>query len=91
MALGGLPVRVTPIEYRLLLELSTNAGQVLPYHHLLRSVWGMESGGDLRPMRTAIKSLRGKLGDDAKHPAYIFTEPRVGYRMAKGEGPVKLA
>ena len=27
-----------------------------------------------------------KLGDDAANPAYIFTEPRVGYRMPKGEG-----
>ncbi len=27
-----------------------------------------------------------KLGDDAANPAYIITEPRVGYRMPKGEG-----
>ena len=25
-------------------------------------------------------------GDDADHPVYIFIEPRVGYRMEKGEG-----
>ena len=25
------------------------------------------------------------LGDDADNPTYIFTEPRVGYRMPKGE------
>ncbi len=37
-------------------------------------------------MRTAISSLRRKLGDDAEDPTYIFTEPRVGYRMPKGEG-----
>ena len=36
---------------------------------------------DVRPMRTAISSLRRKLGHDAENPAYIFTEPRVGYRM----------
>ena len=37
--------------------------------------------------RTAtVKNLRRKLGDDANDPRYIFTEPRVGYRMAKGEG-----
>ena len=34
-----------------------------------------------------MKNLRRKLGDDAGSPKYIFTEPRVGYRMAKGEGP----
>ena len=26
-----------------------------------------------------------KLGDDSDNPTYIFTEPRVGYRMPKGE------
>ena len=36
-------------------------------------------------MRTVIKKLRRKLGDDAGNPTYIFTEARVGYRMLKGE------
>ena len=29
--------------------------------------------GDFRPMRTAISTIRRKLGDDAENPAYIFT------------------
>ena len=33
-----------------------------------------------------MKILRRKLGNDADSPKYIFAEPRVGYRMAKGEG-----
>ena len=36
-------------------------------------------------MRTAVSSLRRKLGDDAHSPTYIFTELRVGYRMPKSE------
>ena len=36
-------------------------------------------------MRTAAKQLRRKLGDDANNPTYILNEPRVGYRMEKGE------
>ena len=39
----------------------------------------------VHPMRTAISSLRRKLGDNAENPAYVFTEPRVGYRMPKAE------
>ena len=39
---------------------------------------------DARPMRTATISLRRKLGDNTENPAYIFTELRVSYRMAKG-------
>ncbi len=41
----------------------------------------------MRPMRTVVKKLRRKLGDDADFPTYIFTESRVGYRMPKGETP----
>ena len=32
------------------------------------------------------KQLRSKLGDDTDHPAYTFTELRVGYRMESGDG-----
>ena len=86
VTLAGSPVTLTAIEYRTLAELAANAGRVLTYEHLLRQVWGMEPEGDVRPMRTVISSLRRKLGDDADNPAYIFTEPRVGYRLAGGEG-----
>ena len=70
-------------EYRLLQELSNNAGQVLTQERLLRRVWGAEYPDDPRLLRTFIHDLRGKLGDNARSPTYIFTEPRVGYRMAK--------
>ena len=88
VTLAGRPVELTAIEYRTLAELSANAGRVLTYEHLLRRVWGLESGADVRPMRTVISSIRRKLGDDSENPAYIFTEIRVGYRMAKGEAQV---
>ena len=87
VSLAGRPVRLTAIEYQLLVELSAHAGQVLTHEHLLQRVWGLGSSGDSRPVRTAVKNLRRKLGDDANSPTYIFTEPRVGYRMAMGEGP----
>ena len=47
--------------------------------------WDMRMSVDLRPLRSPVKSIRRKLGDDAKAPAYIFNEPRVGYRMPKGD------
>ena len=85
VTLAGSPVHLLPMEYRLLAELSVSAGRVLTYEHLLGRVWGEWGGGDLRPMRTIVRKLRRKLGDDARNPTYIFTEPRVGYRMLKGE------
>ena len=85
VTLAGRPVQLTAIEYGLLLELSANAGRVLTYDRLLRRVWGLRRSGDSRRVRTAAKQLRRKLGDDANNPTYILNEPRVGYRMAKGE------
>ena len=82
---AGRPVELMAIEYRMLVELTANAGRVLTYDHLLERVWGERSSGDVRPMRTIVSNLRRKLGDDADNPTYIFTEPRVGYRMPKGE------
>ena len=86
VTLAGRPLPLIAMEYRLLAELSANAGRLLTYEHLLQRVWGEKSSGDVRPMRTIVSKLRRKLGDDADNPTYIFTEPRVGYRMPKGEG-----
>ena len=85
VTLAGRPVQLTAIEYRLLVELAANAGRVVTYDRLLRRVWGAEHAGDLRPMRTVVSSLRRKLGDDADQPTYLFTEPRIGYRMARSK------
>ena len=85
VTLAGRPVQLTAIEYGLLFELSANAGRVMTYDRLLRRVWGLRKSGDSRRVRTAAKQLRRKLGDDANNPTYILNEPRVGYRMPKGE------
>ncbi|MCY4526848.1 MAG: response regulator [Anaerolineaceae bacterium] len=85
VTLAGRPIRLTAIEYRTLAELSANSGKVLTYAQLLKRIWGENSYGDVRPMRTVISTIRRRLGDNAANPLYIFTEPRVGYRMAKSE------
>ena len=87
VSLADRAVRLTNIEYRLLFELSVNAGRVLTHEQLLQRVWGLERSGQPGAVRTFVKNLRRKLGDDADTPTYIFTEPRVGYRMPRGEGP----
>ena len=85
VTLAGNPIDLTSIEYRMLRELSAYAGRALTHEHLLRHVWRREGSADLGPMRTVVKGLRRKLGDDASNPTYLFTEPRIGYRMGKGE------
>ena len=81
--LAGRPVDLTATEYRLLCELSANEGRILTYEELMRRVWGKMNSRDRRVVRTHIKRLRQKLGDDVKTPNYVITEPRLGYRMAR--------
>ena len=85
VTVAGNPVELTDIEYRMLVELSANAGRALTHEHLLQRVWGPDKGEDTGPVRNIVKRLRRKLGEDASNPAFIFAVPRVGYRMEKGE------
>ena len=82
---GGRPVELTPTEFGLLRVLSLKAGRVVTTNSLLRQVWGRRGGGDSERVRTYVKKLRRKLGDDAANPAYIFNKRGVGYRMAGPE------
>lgn len=81
VTVAGSPVRLTAIEYGLLVELSLNAGRVLTYDQLLQRVWGQGRSGEVEAVRVVVAKLRRKLGDNAGNPAYIATVHRVGYRM----------
>ena len=89
--LAGRSLRLTGIEYRLLAHLAAHAGQLVSHDQLLRHVWGLPAADGSGRLRTALKTLRRKLGDDASNPTYIFNEPRVGYRMARVETPAPQA
>ena len=86
VTVGGASVELTPLEYRLLAELSANAGRLLTHEQLLQRVWGQDNSGSSGPVRTYVKRLRRKLGDDPDSPTYIFTRRGVGYWMEEGEG-----
>lgn len=90
VTLNDCPVQVTATEYRLLYELSVNAGRVMSLDQLLQRVWGMEVLGGPRLVRSFVKKLRQKLSDDVRNPIYIFTVSRVGYRMARTEESEEL-
>ncbi len=80
-ALAGRAVPLTTTEFELLRVLSVNGGRVVTTEALLRQVWGLRSLEDTDRVRTVVKKLRAKLGDDAAAPRYIFTEHGVGYRI----------
>jgi two-component system KDP operon response regulator KdpE len=76
----GEQVHLTPTEYQLLEALVANPGKLLTHQWLLRRVWGQGYGTETTYLRTYVRTLRKKLGDDASAPALIVTEPGVGYR-----------
>ena len=86
VTVSGRSVHLSATEYTLLFELSVNAGRVLTHDQLRRRVWEQDYPEGSQLLRTYVTYLRSKLGDDARSPTYIFTEPRVGYRMAKPDG-----
>ena len=88
VTVAGRRVDLTATEYELLRALSANPGGVSTADALLRRVWGGRRAGDPNLLRTFVRRLRGKLGDDAGRPTYIFTERGIGYRLAApGDGP----
>ena len=87
VTVAGRPVRLTATEYEFLRVLSVNAGRVSTRDMLMRQVWGGRETNDTELLRTLVKKLRRKLGDDAAKPAYILTERGVGYRMAGPGNP----
>ena len=85
VTVGGRPVRLTATEYELLRLLTLNAGRVSTYESLIRQLWNGPDSGDPDRIRTFIKQLRRKLGDDPARPAWILNERGIGYRMPKPE------
>jgi two-component system, OmpR family, KDP operon response regulator KdpE len=81
VAVAGVEVRLTPIEYRLLATLVAHAGKVLTHQQLLREVWGPNHSEQAHYVRVYMAHLRGKLEAEPARPRYLRTEPGVGYRL----------
>jgi two-component system KDP operon response regulator KdpE len=86
VTVDGNPVKLTPIEYKLLYQLTRNAGQVLLHDQLLTKIWGPEYLGELDYLRIYIRRLREKLEHNPQQPVYILTERGIGYRFDPSGG-----
>lgn len=79
----GEPVKLSAIEYRLLVYLFQNAGQSLTFQQLLDHVWGETGQGTIDYVHVYVSRLRRKLEASPKEPVYLVTEYGVGYRFEK--------
>ena len=80
--LCGEPVRLTPVEYKLLYHLVRNAGRLMPHEALLDRVWGADYGATNDYLKVYISRLRAKL-ERPGGPHYIETERGLGYRFVR--------
>jgi two-component system KDP operon response regulator KdpE len=81
VTLDGQRVALTPTEYDLLRALVQNVGRVLTHNQLLRQVWGAAYEEEAHLLRVNVSNLRRKIEPNPDRPAFILTEPGVGYRF----------
>lgn len=84
---GDEEIHLSPKEFELLAFMMKNAGAPLTHVKLLRTIWGLEYGGELEYLRSYVRMLRKKIEDDPAQPEYILTEPWVGYRFRNPSDP----
>ncbi|HSR87096.1 MAG TPA: response regulator transcription factor [Streptosporangiaceae bacterium] len=76
---AGVPVELSPTEFRLLAYLMRNHGRVLTRAQLLENVWGWDYSGESQIVETYVSYLRRKL--DPLGPPLIHTQRGVGYSL----------
>lgn len=77
----GENVRLTPIEYKLLVLLARHAGRVLTHRQILKEVWGPSYEAQPHYVRVHMAELRKKIEQNPARPRIVVTEPGVGYRL----------
>ncbi len=81
VTIRGEEIKLTPTEYEVLKYLAQQAGRVVTHRQLLLAVWGSNYQEHSQYLRVYIGQLRHKIETDPSQPAYIITEPGVGYRL----------
>lgn len=81
----GERVHLTPIEYKILVLLSKNAGKVLTHDFIIREIWGLYTD-ESHTLRVNMANIRRKIEINPGNPQYILTEMGVGYRMVEELG-----
>ena len=82
--LNNEALHLTPKEFELLLLLMRSQGKVLTHRHILNAVWGPAHSEDIQYLRVLVGQLRHKIEANPAEPAFVVTEPGIGYRFSGG-------
>lgn len=78
---SGMPLDLTPREFRILHYFIDHTGEVVSREALLNHVWGYDSSAFTRTVDTHMARLRQKIEDIASEPRHLITVHRVGYKF----------
>jgi len=81
VTVDGEAVHLTPIEFKILVELARQPGRVLTHRALERAVWGATAVEQSHTLRVHVAALRRKIEADPARPQWLVTEAGVGYRL----------
>ena len=83
VTVDGEPVKLTPIEYNILLLLMKNQGRVFSISQISESIWNEEAIGADNTVAVHIRHIREKIEINPKDPRYLKVVWGVGYKIEK--------
>ena len=78
-----VPVKMTPIEYNILLLLMKNQGRVFSINQIYESIWNEDAIGADNTVAVHIRHIREKIEINPKEPRYLKVVWGVGYKIDK--------
>ncbi|EEO28677.1 response regulator [Oxalobacter paraformigenes] len=78
---NGAPIHLTPIEYRILIFMTSQPDRVITHQQLLKAIWGPGHTEDMHYIRVHMANLRKKIEENASMPRHLITEAGIGYRF----------
>ncbi len=85
VTVDGEPVRLTPIEYNILLLLVKNQGKVYSINQIYESIWNEDAIGADNTVAVHIRHIREKIEINPKEPQYLKVVWGVGYKIEKND------
>ena len=77
------PIKLTPIEYNILLLLTKNAGKVFSIDEIYKQIWNEEAIGADNTVAVHIRHIREKIEINPRDPRYLKVVWGVGYKIEK--------
>ena len=81
--MDGEPVKMTPLEYNILLFLVQNAGKVFSINQIYEQIWNEDAVAADNTVAVHIRHIREKIEINAKEPRYLKVVWGIGYKIEK--------